>query len=142
MRYLLTLLITLFLSITAVAQYNWCVSIGENTKLRHVREDREKNVIGVSDAELITPGYFCIKFNRSDSAMRRSILVWDSSGAGLARWEEVKRSWRMRTTELKKMIEEKGELSFFYTEIPRDVSQAMLVKVRPVHLCTIKRSGN
>jgi len=138
MRYLLSLLVALSITATAAAQYNWCVSLRGNIKLKHVGEDRIKNVVVLSATELNTPGSFRINFDKTDTAMRRTVFVSDPSGNTLRTGEEVKRTWRIRTSDLKKMIEEKGELSFFYTEIPRDANQAMLVKIRPVHLCTLK----
>jgi len=124
------------------AQNTWCVSIRGNTRLKHVEENIEKNVIRLQASELNTPGFFRINFNRSDTAMHRTMLLRNAAGTELARWEEVKQSWRMRTEELKKLMDKNPELSFYYTEIPRDVNMAMVIRVRPIHLCTLKRTVN
>jgi hypothetical protein len=139
MKYSFLIACLLICGNTLKAQYTWCVSIQGNVKLRHVEEDREGNVVLLTQEELTKAGYFHINFNRSDTAMRRTIFVDDSAGSGMQNWEEVKRQWKIPTTELKNMIEKGGNLSFYYTEIPRDINKAMVVKVRPVHLCTIKR---
>lgn len=123
------------------AQYTWCVSVNGKTRLKHVAENKEKNKIWLTQTELNTAGAFKIKFDRYDRSMLRSILVYDSIGAGILNWDEVKRTWQIKTAELKKLLEEKGPLSFCYTEIPRDVNQAALIRVRPVHLCTINQSS-
>lgn len=122
------------------AQYTWCVSIQGKMKLRHVTENREGNVVVLSAEELKGVGSFHINFNRSDTSMRRTIFVDDAAGSGLQNWEEVKRRWQLPITELRKLIEKGGDLSFYYTEIPRDINKAMVIKVRPVHLCTVKRT--
>ena len=124
------------------AQNTWCVSIRGNTLLKNVEENLEKNVIRLNATDLNSPGYFRINFNWSDTAMRRSVLLRNAAGAELLRWEDVKRSWRIRTEELKKLVDKNPELSFYYTEIPRDRNQAMVVRVRPIHLCTLKLAGN
>jgi hypothetical protein len=121
------------------AQYTWCVSIQGKVKLRHVEENREGNVVLLSLEELNKAGYFHINFSRSDTAMRRTIFVDDSAGSGMQNWEEVKKQWKIPTSQLKTLIDKGGDLSFYYTEIPRDINKAMVVKVRPVHLCTVKR---
>lgn len=123
------------------AQTTWCVSIRGQNKLKHVAEDREKNLILLSAAELNTPGFFRINFDKTDTSMRRTVFVSDASGNSLRNWEEVKRSCSLRTEELKKLMNKTAELAFFYTDIPRDINQAMLVKVRPIHICTVKQTG-
>jgi hypothetical protein len=52
----------------------------------------------------------------------------------------VKKNWRISIEALKKLFDKGGELSFYFTEIPRDINKAMVIKVRPLHLCTVKRS--
>ena len=70
--------------------------------------------------------------------MRRTIMVDDSAGSGIKNWEEVKRQWQITTAELKQILQKSGDISFYFTEIPRDIDKAMLVRIRPVHLCTVK----
>ena len=136
----LSIAIVLLLSATRMtAQYTWCVSLNGKTKLKTVTESKEKNILLVSDAELNKTGFFQIKFNRYDTAMLRTIMVDDSTGSGVKNWEEVKRQWQVTTAELKQILQKSGDISFYFTEIPRDINKAMLVRVRPVHLCTIKR---
>lgn len=136
----LFLFISLLLSTAALqAQYTWCVKWNGKTILKAVAEQEEKNIVSLTDASLKSIGYFEIDFSRSDTSMRRTILVNDGSGSGLSSWEEVKRKWRIPNKELSKMLEGRDQLKFYYTEIPRDVNKAMLVRVRPVHLCTINR---
>jgi len=127
-------------STSVQAQYTWCVSIQGKIKLKHVEENREGNLVLLSPEELNKSAFFHIHFNRSDTAMRRTILVNDAAGSGMQNWEEVKKQWKIPTRELKNLMDKGGELSFYYTEIPRDINKAMVVKVRPVHLCTVKRA--
>ncbi len=136
------LVVALFFSVSiGNAQYNWCVSIQGKNKLKKVEENRDGNVVMVAAAELNKPGWFEIKFNQYDPAMRRTVFVNDSSGSGLQNWEGVKKRWRISTEALKKLFDKAGDLSFYFTEIPRDVNKAMVIKVRPVHLCTLKRTA-
>jgi hypothetical protein len=139
MKQLLISILLLLSATRMTAQYTWCVSLNGKTKLKNVSENKQRNTIAVTKAELNKAGFFHIKFNRYDTAMRRTIMVDDSLGSGLQNWEEVKRSWQITTAELKQILHRGGNIIFYFTEIPRDVNQAMLVRVRPVHLCTIKR---
>lgn len=110
------------------------------TKLKQVEENREGNMVMVTTAELNKTGWFEIKFNKYDTAMRRTVFVNDASGLSMQNWEEVKKNWRISTEALKKLFDKGGELSFYFTEIPRDINKAMVIKVRPLHLCMVKRS--
>ena len=139
MKYSILFLALFFSVSTGNAQYKWCVSMLGKTKLKNVEENREGNMVMVTTAELNKPGWFEIKFNKYDTAMRRTVFVNDSSGSGMQSWEEVKKNWRISTYVLKKLIEQGGILRVYFTEIPRDINKAMLVKVRPMHLCTINR---
>ncbi|MFM7671454.1 MAG: hypothetical protein ACKO6Q_02535 [Bacteroidota bacterium] len=121
------------------AQYNWCVLHNGKERLHRVSEQPEKNQLTISTASLKKSGHFQIKFNKADTSMRRTLLVDDASGSGIGSWEEVKRSWRISNKELTKLFAGQTQLKFYFTEIPRDVNQAMLVRVRPVHLCTLNR---
>ena len=141
MKYSILFLALLFSVSTGNAQYKWCVSMLGKTKLKNVEENREGNVVMVTTAELNKPGWFEIKFNKYDTAMRRTVFVNDASGSSMQNWEEVKKSWKISTNELKKLLEKGGNLSFYFTEIPRDINKAMLVKVRPLHLCTVKQTA-
>lgn len=136
----LFLIFSILLSTAALhAQYTWCVKLNGKTLLKTASENQEKNVVSLTDASLKSTGFFEIDFSRSDTSMHRTILVNDASGSGLSSWEEVKRKWRISNKELAKLLEGRDQLKFYYTEIPRDVNKAMLVRVRPVHLCTINR---
>jgi len=136
---ILTSLLCWMIGTNLNAQYNWCVSHNGKVRLHKVSEQPAKNQLTLSESDLKKSGYFQIKFNRSDTSMHRTILVDDASGSGIGSWEEVKRSWRISNKELAKLFEERSQLKFYYTEIPRDVNKAMLVRVRPVHLCTLNR---
>lgn len=97
-------------------------------------------MVVLSTEELKGVGSFHINFNRSDTSMRRTVFVDGAGDSGIQNWEEVKRRWQLPITDLRKLIEKGGDLSFYYTEIPRDINKAMVIKVRPVHLCTVKRT--
>lgn len=139
MKYILLFAFLFFGEYALNAQYTWCVSMKGKTWLRHVEENRDGNRIWITEEELGQSGYFHINFNRYDTAMRRTIFVDDSTGSGIQNWEEVRRKWQIPISELKSLMDKGGELSFYFTEIPRDINKAMLIKVRPVHLCTVKR---
>ena len=140
MKYSILFLALFFSMSTGNAQYKWCVSMLGKTKLKQVEENREGNIVMVTTAELNKTGWFEIKFNKYDTAMRRTVFVNDASGSSMQNWEEVKKNWRISTEALKKLFDKGGELSFYFTEIPRDINKAMVIKVRPLHLCMVKRS--
>ena len=127
------------LSIAVQAQNNWCVSHNGKTLLRNVSEQPEKNQAAVTKSALMKTGYLQIKFNWLDTSVYRTIMVDDASGSGIRNWEEVKRSWRISNQELYKLFDGREQIKFYYTEIPRDVNKAMLIRIRPVHLCTLNR---
>jgi hypothetical protein len=127
------------LSLAVQAQHNWCVSHNGKTRLRKVSEQPEQNQVTLTNSDLMKNGYLQIKFSWVDTSVYRTILVDDASGSGLRNGEEVKRSWRISNPELSKLFEGRDQLKFYYTEIPQDVNKAMLIRIRPVHLCTVNR---
>ena len=132
-------LIGCLLSVTVQSQNTWCISQNGKTLLRNVSEQREKNQVTISQLDLKKTGYFQIKFSWVDTSVFRTILVDDASGSGIRNWEGVNRSWRISNLELSKLFEGRDQLKFYYTEIPRDVNKAMVIRIRPVHLCTVNR---
>ena len=119
------------------AQNTWCVAHNGKTQLRKVSEQPEKNQVTIASSSLSRSGYLQIKFSWVDTSVFRSILVNDASGSGIGSWEGVTRSWRISNSELRRLFDGRDQLKFYYTEIPRDVNKAMVVRMRPIHLCTL-----
>ena len=136
MKHAILYICMMLLGFAVPAQEKWCVSLNGIQKLKNVSENREENRIEIDAGVLSKPGQLEIKFNRYDTAMKRSIMVDDATG-GIQSLQEIKKIFRIKTAALAKLFENRKELSIYYTEIPRDINKAMAIRVRPVHVCTL-----
>jgi hypothetical protein len=113
----------------------WKVTMGKSTLLITTEENRDKNTITLSRAELDGP--LMVHYNeKPEKGWKRETSVVDD-----AENELVKRGSRkvaLSQGELKSILS-KGITRFhvFSWTIPTDPQQAALVRVRRVHLCTI-----
>jgi hypothetical protein len=139
MKYIFFIL--LFCSVTVAHgqdEHTWCIRLNGKTRLKNAAENTDKNRILIRTADLEKKGSLQIHFHRSDTAMRRTVMVYDENSNGLKNWEEAKKYWKMSTAELKELFRSRSTLKFYFTEIPRDPEKAMVVRVRMVHLCTLE----
>ena len=132
------LLITAFIiSMTIYGQQRWTVSHQKMVILKNVEEAPESNTITLSKSSLSQEGNLTFTFKINDGTVNRTLMVDDSSRAGIKSWENSKKTTSISNAELKKLFSGRTKLLFYFTEIPKDPAKAAVVRIRPVHLCTL-----
>ena len=134
----LFLLITVFIiSMTIYGQQRWTVSHQKMVILKNVEEDPESNTITVSKSSLSQEGNLTFTFKINDGTVNRTLMADDSSRVGIKSWENIKKTTSISNAELKKLFNGRTKIMFYFTEIPKDPAKAAVVRMRPVHLCTL-----
>lgn len=131
---LTSLLFTLF---TMQAQTKWTVSCTGKAVLKNVTEDAEKNILKIKRTSLSKSGNISIAFDKKDTASIRTIMADDTNRSGLKSWEDVTKPVTITNAELQELFTGRNRIEFYYTEIPKDPAKAALVRIRPVHLCSV-----
>ena len=134
----LFLLITAFIfSMTIYGQQRWTVSHQKMVILKNVEEDPESNTITVTKSSLSQEGNLTFTFKINDGTVNRTLMADDSSRVGIKSWENIKKTTSISNAELKKLFNGRTKIMFYFTEIPKDPAKAAVVRMRPVHLCTL-----
>jgi len=134
----LFLLITVFIiSMTIYGQQRWTVSHQKMVILKNVEEDPESNTITVTKSSLSQEGNLTFTFKINDGTVNRTLMADDSSRVGIKSWENIKKTTSISNAELKKLFNGRTKIMFYFTEIPKDPAKAAVVRMRPVHLCTL-----
>ncbi|MBI5370928.1 MAG: hypothetical protein HZA79_02750 [Sphingobacteriales bacterium] len=137
MKKIIVLLSILCCSAALFGQQRWTVSHQKKTILKNVGEDEKKNIIQVKKAALSLPGCLTISFKINDGTVNRTLMADDSSRVGLKSWENVKKTISIKNADLKKLFNGQHKLLLYFTEIPKDPSKAAVVRMRPIHICTL-----
>ncbi|MBL7746903.1 MAG: hypothetical protein JNM19_05710 [Chitinophagaceae bacterium] len=127
----------LFTLTTMQAQTKWTVSCTGKAVLKNVTEDTEKNILKIKRSSLSKTGNISIAFDKKDTAAIRTIMADDTNRSGLKNWEDVTKPVTITNAELQELFTGRNRIELYYTEIPRDPAKAALVRVRPVHLCSV-----
>ncbi|MEQ1677694.1 MAG: hypothetical protein ABL876_13380 [Chitinophagaceae bacterium] len=83
------------------------------------------------------PGNITISFAKKDTASVITIMADDANRSGLKSWENVSQKITITSAELKELFTGRSKIVFYYTAIPRDPEKAAIVRMRPIHLCTV-----
>ncbi len=124
--------------VAAQAQTRWTVSCSGKAVLKNVEEDPQKNTLRIKRSSLSKTGNITIAFASYDTSVIRTVMADDSTRVGLKSWEDVKKPLAISNADLKVLLTGRNRIDIYFTEIPRDPKKAALVRVRPVHLCTIR----
>lgn len=116
---------------------NWTISYQGKDLLKKKTENVEKNTITLSKSKLAKAGSLKISFNQIDTASNITLLVNNENNSGLRSWDSVTKSITISNAELKRLFLDKKKIIFYYTAIPKDPQKAMVVRIRPVHVCTL-----
>lgn len=119
------------------AQTSWSVSCSGKPILKNASEAPQKNVLSIKRSSLKKSGNITISFDKADSTSIRTLMADDSNRSGIKSWEDVTKPVVITNAELKQLFTGRNTIHFYFTEIPRDPAKAALVRVRPVHLCTV-----
>ena len=120
---------------------SWKVTFCNKELLVATEEDQNKNVVSIRSADLDKPGryltlsYWEMNTISKKNGWKRSIIVFDESDNQLIKKDSSAIS--LSANELKKLFKERKKIKLFTISIPSDPSQAALVRIRRVHLCTL-----
>jgi len=137
MKKILFFFCAVLLNLAVQAQQSWTVSHQKKVLLKNVEEDTEGNTIKIRKSALSQAGYLTITFKVNDGTVNRTLMADDSSRAGIKSWEKVKKTISLSNAELKKLFKGRNKVVLYFTEIPKDPAKAAVVRMRPVHLCTL-----
>ncbi|MBI3137160.1 MAG: hypothetical protein HYZ15_01100 [Sphingobacteriales bacterium] len=137
MKKTIVLLSILCCTATLFGQQRWTVSHQKKTILKNAGEDEKKNIIVINKATLSLSGCLTIRFKINDGTVNRTLMADDSSRVGLKSWENVKTTISVKNADLKKLFDGRDKLLFYFTEIPKDPAKAAVVRMRPLHICTL-----
>jgi hypothetical protein len=119
------------------AQMNWNIKYQKKDLLKNVSEDAAKNLVTITKASLKKSGSFTIAFNKPDTSNTYTLMVDDDNRSGIKSWDNVTKSVAITTAELKTLLLNRGKIHFYYTAIPKDPAKAAIVRMRPIHVCTL-----
>ncbi len=137
MKKTILLLSILCCSAVVFGQQRWTVSHQQKTILNNAGEDEKKNIIVIKKASLSLSGCLTIRFKINDGTVNRTLMADDSSRVGLMSWENVKKTISIKNADLKKLFAGRNKLLLYFTEIPKDPAKAAVVRMRPIHICTL-----
>ncbi len=137
MKKIIFLFIASLFSLAIYAQQSWTVSHQKKTMLKNVEEDTEANIIKIRKSTLSLSGCLTISFKVNDGTVIRTLMADDSSRVGIKSWENVKKTISITNADLKKLFNGRNKIVLYFTEIPKDPAKAAVVRMRPLHLCTL-----
>ncbi len=132
-------LLSLLASVTlfASAQTSSSITYLGKKVLKNATENPEKNIIKIQRKSLNKPGNFIISFNNYDTAYKRTVMVDDANRQGIKNFEEINKPLTISNKELKKLLTGRNKIVIYYSKIPSDPSKAAIVRMRPIHICTV-----
>jgi len=135
-KLLLTFLSFAFFTM-AQSQESWTICYGKKTILKKVSEDRVKNTFAVSKSSLATNTKFTIQLHAVDTSNNITLMANLDNSNTVKEWEYTGKSFNIGSSELKTLLGTSNKLEFYYRSIPKDPEKAAVVRIRPVHICTI-----
>lgn len=125
----------------------WKAKLGTNKTWTFKGEDTKKNIVSVPRSLLaknisLMLGY---KPAADEKEWKRSLLINDSTGAGIIELPELTKAKKDKTgiwytitaKQLKEILQRHKKITIHYRSIPTDPEKAALVRVRPVFICTV-----
>jgi hypothetical protein len=127
------------------AQLSWKIKLGNKTILQTSGENEPSNKVRVKMSDLSNSKNLVISYHRpsNDNDWNRNLIIDDSTNAGLIidppklKRGSTEASFTITGKQLKELLKKNRVIKFQYTSIPSDPKQAMLVRVRVIHICTI-----
>jgi hypothetical protein len=119
------------------AQMNWNVSYRNKAVFKKITENVAKNNFTIAKSNLSKPGSLILTLNSADTAYNITLMADDENRSGIKSWENITRPVTISNADLKGLFADKKTIHFYYTSIPKDPEKAMLVRMRPVHICTV-----
>lgn len=130
------LIVFLLLSFNVMAQDNWKVKQNDRVVLKADGEDEEKNVVTIRSS---APAALSILLGGKapEKDWTRSIFIVDANDNEVYRKDNVQQL-KLTAALVKKLSANNKTLRVFTIALPNDPEVAARVRVRRVHLCTLK----
>jgi hypothetical protein len=125
-------------SLVMNAQMTWSISHRNKPLLAKAAADPVKNSVTIAKSSLSKSGSLLITLNNRDTSYTITLMADDENHAGIKAWEKITKPVMISNAELKNLFAGKKVIHFYYTAIPTDPQKAMLVRIAPVHICTIR----
>lgn len=135
-KIILTILTFTFLTM-AEAQESWTICYGKKSLLKKVSEDKEKNSFTINKSSLSGNSKLTIQLHAVDTANYITLMANLDNGNNVKEWEYNSKTFRITAGELKTLFGSESKLHFYYRSLPKDPEKAAVVRIRPVHVCTI-----
>lgn len=119
------------------SQESWTIGYGKKTILKKVSEDRVKNIFTISKSSLSSNSKLIIQLYAVDTANTITLMANRDNGNNVKEWEYSGKTFSITAGELKTLFGTDGKLHFYYRSLPKDPEKAAVVRIRPVHVCTI-----
>ena len=119
------------------SQESWDITFAKKTLLKKAAENPEKNSVKISRTSLTTKNKFILKLNDVDTAYNITIEVTSEDGTGQQSWKYTGKQLTISGATLKKLLTGRNKIKFQYMAIPKDPNLAAVVRIRPVHICTV-----
>lgn len=120
-----------------IAQQSWDVTFAKKTLLKKAVENPAKNTVSLSRSSLTTKNKFILKLNNADTAYNITIEATTTGRSGLQSWEYTGQPLTLSGPDLKKIFTGRNQVQFYYMAIPKDPALAAVVRMRPVHICSV-----
>ena len=144
-----SLLLFSFISIATLvnAQIPWKIKLGSKTALQTKGEDPLKNVVTLNSHQVGIKNKLALayKIAADEKDWIRGVMIDDSTGAGIAENAtafQIKKgvaevNYTLSNKTFRDILKKYKKIKIYFTSIPSDPAKAALVRVRPVHICTI-----
>lgn len=129
------------------AQLPWKIKLGSKVVFQTKGEDVIKNTLKLKSSLIGTKNKLILAYKvaADEKDWIREVMIDDSTGAGIAENAtafEIKKvptevSYTMSNKTLKEILKKYKKIKIYFTSIPSDPAKAALVRIRPVHICSI-----
>jgi hypothetical protein len=125
---------------------SWTVRLGDKVIASFEGEDKEKNVVKLTIEQILKKKRFSVGYitPRDEKEWIRTFMINDSTGSGIsipktspAKWRGKDVRFTTQSNDLAAALSQHKKIMIYFTSIPSDPAKAALVRVRPVHICTI-----
>jgi hypothetical protein len=144
MKQVLLLGLISIVALTMHAQDSWTIKLNNKTIITAKAEDEDANVKTIMRSELSKPGSLQVLYKQAQPkpGWRRSILLFDENDVELSRIDSLTAKSKISSATLKKGFADKKEIRIYTISLPTDPNLAAAIRVRRVHLGTLKLRNN
>lgn len=117
---------------------NWKVYHNNRLKIQAGNEDETKNSFSISKKDLSEPGFLWIVYveKSSNKNWKRTIALFDATDKELAKHSGT--ICKIGNAYLQTISNKVKQIKFYTWSLPEDPKEAARIRVRRIHLCTIR----